>query len=234
MSIMRRIALSSMLPLREATVAPKVNVISSVMSVRWKGHSQYMNKKGAIQAAGMRKNKMKTLYSIRIFQAVQVFSQLSGVTLLLIKMHYFQASNEPDPKRNRALAKVLDEVLAENLGKDWFDNTCKRAMTKGADEGKEILVEVKGPAGTYAVIECVGKSLGAVFAEISGTLRRNLFVQDPGSARGIFERRGIVCVEGDGMDFDRAEELAIESGAEEVKEVSVLQFPRYQNGYQDS
>ena len=152
-------------------------------------------------------------------------------------MHCFQASNDPDPKRNRALAKVLDAVLAENLGKDWFDNTCKRAMTKGADEGKEILIEVKGPAGTYAVIECVGKSLGAVFAEISGTLRRNLFVQDPGSARGIFERRGIVCVEGGGdggMDFDRAEELAIESGAEEVKEVSVLQFPNYQNDYQDS
>ena len=151
-------------------------------------------------------------------------------------MHCFQASNDPDPKRNRALAKVLDAVLAENLEKSWFDNTCKRAMTKGADEGKEILVEVKGPAGTYAVIECVGKSFNLVFAEISGTLRRNLFVQDPGSARGIFERRGIVCVEGggDGMDFDKAEELAIESGAEEVKEVSVLQFQRYYNGYQDS
>merc|ERR1712117_950733 len=26
-------------------------------------------------------------------------------------------------------------------------------MTKGADEGKEIMVEGKGPAGTYAVIE---------------------------------------------------------------------------------
>ena len=85
MSIIRRIAFSSLLPLREATLAPKVYVMSSAMSVRWKGHSQYMNKKGAIKAAGMRRDKMKTLYSIRIFQAVQVFSLVSGVTLLLIK-----------------------------------------------------------------------------------------------------------------------------------------------------
>ena len=55
---------------------------------------------------------------------------------------------------------------------------------------------------------------------MSGILKRNLFVQEPGSAKGIFERRGVVCVDGgDGMDFDRAEELAIESGAEEVIEV---------------
>ena len=105
MSIMRRIAFSSMLPLREATLAPKVYVMSSAMSVRWKGHSQYMNKKGAIQAAGMRKNKMKTLYSIRIFQAVQVFSLFSGVTLLLIKcivlrpqMTLTPNATEPSPR----------------------------------------------------------------------------------------------------------------------------------------
>ena len=142
---------------------------------------------------------------------------------------FIQASNEPDPKRNRALAKVLEAVLAQQLGKEWFDSTVKRAMSKGADAGKEILIEVRGPAGMYGVIECVGKSAAAVFADesvrptISATLKKNLFVQMPGSAKGIFERRGIVCVEGggDGMDFDRAEELAIESGAEDVKEVNL-------------
>ena len=97
MSIIRRIAFSSLLPLREATLAPKVYVMSSAMSVRWKGHSQYMNKKGAIKAAGMRRDKMKTLYSIRIFQAVQVFSLLSGVTLLLIKCIVFRPRMIPTP-----------------------------------------------------------------------------------------------------------------------------------------
>merc|ERR1712038_172147 len=127
--------------------------------------------------------KLKALYSVHIFQAVQ-------------------ASNEPDPKRNRALAKVLEAVLAQQLGKEWFDSTVKRAMSKDADAGKEILIEVKGPAGMYGVIECVGKSAAAVFADesvrptISATLKKNLFVQMPGSAKGVFERRGIVCVEG--------------------------------------
>ena len=144
-------------------------------------------------------------------------------------MNFFQASKDPDPKRNRALAKVLEVVNAEQLGKEWFDSTVKRAMTKGVDAGKEILIEVKGPRGIYGVIECVGRSLQSVYAqnEISVSLRRNAFVQEQGSSKGVFERRGIVCVDGsDGMDFDRAEELAIESGAEEVKEVkSVRQMP---------
>ena len=145
-------------------------------------------------------------------------------------MNFFQASNDPDPKRNRALAKVLEVVNAEQLGKEWFDSTVKRAMTKGVDAGKEILIEVKGPRGIYGVIECVGRSLQSVYAqnEISVSLRRNAFVQEQGSSKGVFERRGLVCVDGgDGMDFDRAEELAIESGAEEVKEVkSVRQMPQ--------
>ena len=140
-----------------------------------------------------------------------------------MEMLFFQASNDPDPKRNRALAKVLEAVQSEQLGREWFDSTVKRAMGKDADAGKEILIEVKGPAGMYGVIECVGKSVAQVFAaetSMSGILKRNLFVQEPGSAKGIFERRGVVCVDGgDGMDFDRAEELAIESGAEEVIEV---------------
>jgi len=205
MFMVRRIALSAMLPLREVASAPKSAALSPTIAVRWKGHSQYANKKGAILAAGMKKNKLKTLYQVHIIQAVQ-------------------AKNEPDPKRNSALARVLEAVNAEQLGKEWFDAVVKKAMAKGVLHGdKELIVEVKGPAGLYGVIECVGKNVQSVCNNtIHGTLKKNMFVLMPGSAKGIFEKRGIVCVDGgDGMDFDRAEELAIESGAEEVTELDV-------------
>ena len=119
---------------------------------------------------------------------------------------------------------------AEQLGKEWFDAVVKKAMAKGVLHGdKELIVEVKGPAGLYGVIECVGKNVQSVCNNtIHGTLKKNMFVLMPGSAKGIFEKRGIVCVDGgDGMDFDRAEELAIESGAEEVTEVNIVpQMPK--------
>ena len=72
MYTMRRIALSSMQPLRGLALAQNSAALSPAIAVRWKGHSQYANKKGAILAAGMKKNKLKTLYQVHIIQAVQV------------------------------------------------------------------------------------------------------------------------------------------------------------------
>ena len=134
----------------------------------------------------------------------------------------FQTSNNPDPTRNRALARCLEAVLAEKLGKDFFDSVIKRSQDKGVSAGKQILINVQGPSGIYGIVEAVGKNEKFILHNgLASIFKKNLFVIAPkDSAKGIFEKRGIVCVEGgDAVDFDKAEELAIESGAEEVKEV---------------
>ena len=113
-------------------------------------------------------------------------------------------------------------MLAEKLGKDFFDAAIKRSRDKGVSAGKQILINIKGPSGIYGIVEAVGKNEQFIMHNgLAGILKKNLFVLAPNDiAKGIFDKRGVVCVEGgDAMNFDKAEELAIESGAEEVKEV---------------
>ena len=76
MSIIRRVALFSMQPWRELAFVPNLVAMSPAIAVRWKGHSQYANRKKDIMKSGMKTSKLKALYTVHIFQAVQVIRML--------------------------------------------------------------------------------------------------------------------------------------------------------------
>lgn len=123
-----------------------------------------------------------------------------------------------DPDGNLALRYALDRARAGNMPKDAIE----RAVKKGAGElgdviFHEILYEGYGPGGVAIMCEIVTDNKNRTAPEM-----RKLFsssggnLGNPGSVQFMFERKGLIALEG--QDFDAVFNVALEAGAEDVEE----------------
>ena len=123
-----------------------------------------------------------------------------------------------DPDGNLALRYAIDRARAGNMPKDAIE----RAVKKGAGElgdviFHEILYEGYGPGGVAIMCEIVTDNRNRTAPEM-----RKLFSSSggnlgtPGSVQFMFERKGLIALEG--QDFDEVFSVALEAGAEDVEE----------------
>jgi len=162
------------------------------------GHSkwaQIKRKKGATDA---RRGNLFT----KLARAIQVAARDGG----------------GDPAGNAALANAIQKAKEARMPKDNIE----RAIAKGtgADSGGEaieaVVYEGYGPAGVALLVEALtdnrnrtGSEVRHAFSKHGGSLG------EPGSVAWIFEKKGIVVVDGDRYSEDDLMP-AIDAGAEDV------------------
>jgi YebC/PmpR family DNA-binding regulatory protein len=162
------------------------------------GHSkwaQIKRKKGATDA---RRGNLFT----KLARAIQVAARDGG----------------GDPAGNAALANAIQKAKEARMPKDNIE----RAIAKGtgADSGGEaieaVVYEGYGPAGVALLVEALtdnrnrtGSEVRHAFSKHGGNLG------EPGSVAWIFEKKGIVVVDGDRYSEDDLMP-AIDAGAEDV------------------
>lgn len=94
------------------------------------------------------------------------------------------------------------------------------AVIKNAEKAKpasQHIFEVRGPGGYLLLIEVLTDNLSRTQQEVKRLLARNGAMLSDG-ARHNFNRRGVVLVPSQDVTTERALELAIEAGAEDVQE----------------
>jgi YebC/PmpR family DNA-binding regulatory protein len=169
------------------------------------GHSKWASirhKKSAVDA------KRGKIFS-RLIKEITVAARLGG----------------GDPEGNARLRVAIQAAKAQNMPKD----NIARAIKKGTGElagtsYEEYNYEAYGPGGVALMMNCLTDNRNRTIADIKHIFERhggNL--GEPGCVSWIFEKRGLVVFEKDSVEEEKLLDLALEAGAEDIKE-SETQF----------
>ncbi len=125
-----------------------------------------------------------------------------------------------DADGNPRLRTAIAAAKAENMPKD----NIARAVKKGTGEiegvsYEEANYEGYGPGGVAVLVDCLTDNKNRAVAEVKHQFERhggNL--GEPGCVAWIFEQKGLIVLEKGKVDEEQLLELAMEAGAEDVKE----------------
>lgn len=126
-----------------------------------------------------------------------------------------------DPTMNVRLGLAIDKSKAANMPKDSIERAVKRGTGEDKEGAKfeEILYEGYAPNGVALMIECVTENRNRTVAELRHILTRSGgSMGDPGSVSWQFDRLTYFAISSEGNDFDQIFELAVEAGADDIKQ----------------
>jgi len=164
------------------------------------GHSKWhsiKHRKGAVDA---RRGKVFT----KLIKEITVATRLSG----------------KDPDSNPRLRTAIAAARAENMPKENIDRAVKKGT--GELEGtyyEEVTYEGYGPGGVAVLVEVLTDNRNRAVADV-----RHLFERHGGGlgAAGcvswMFVQKGLIVFRKDQVDEERLFEVALDAGAEDIKE----------------
>lgn len=165
------------------------------------GHSKWntiKRKKGAVDA---KRGKVFT----KLIKEITLAARLGG----------------SDQEGNARLRQAIMAAKDENMPKENIDRAVKKGV--GGSEGsagyEEVVYEGYGPGGAAVLVEVVTDNKNRTVAEI-----RHIFSKhggnlgENGCVSWIFEKKGSLLFDKKGVNEDDLMELALDSGAEDVRE----------------
>jgi len=124
-----------------------------------------------------------------------------------------------DPEGNARLRKAILDAKAGNMPNDTIDRAIRRGT--GEEEGvnyEEITYEGYGPGGVALLIESMTDNRNRTVAEIRHIFSKNGGnLGESGSVGWMFEKKGYIVVEKAAKSEDELFELAIEAGADDLR-----------------
>lgn len=124
-----------------------------------------------------------------------------------------------DPEANPRLRSAMYTARSSNMPND----TIERAIKKGTgDDGGAVFEEINyegyGPGGVAILVECQTDNKNRTTAEVRHVFNKfNGNLGANGCVSYIFDRKGVITIDGEECDHDTAVEAAIEAGAEDVE-----------------
>lgn len=124
-----------------------------------------------------------------------------------------------DPNHNLSLRYTIDEAKAVNMPKDTITNAIKKGTGEiGAENYEAATYEGYGPGGVAIIIEALTNNrsrtapdLRMIFDKNGGNLGLS------GSVAFQFKKLGVITLKTDAMDEDTLMELALDAGADDVR-----------------
>jgi YebC/PmpR family DNA-binding regulatory protein len=164
------------------------------------GHSKWSSIKHKKGAADAKRGKLFT----KLARAITVAARDGG----------------PDPEGNPALATAVQKARDASMPKDNIQRAIDRGSGVGADADaiESILFEGYGPGGAAILVEALTDNRNRASADVRHAFTKHHgSLGEPGSVAWIFEKRGVVVVDGERYDEDDLI-VAIDAGAEDVRE----------------
>ena len=122
---------------------------------------------------------------------------------------------------NFRLALAIEKARAGNMPKENIERAIKRGTGDDKDGAvfEEITYEGFGPHGVALMLECVTDNRNRAVAEIRHLLSRSGGnMAEAGAVGWQFSRNSYFSFPASQLNFDKAFELAVEAGAEDVQE----------------
>jgi YebC/PmpR family DNA-binding regulatory protein len=164
------------------------------------GHSKWSSIKHKKGAADAKRGKIFS----KLIKEITVASRLGG----------------GDPDGNPRLRSAISAAKAENMPKDNIERAIKKGT--GELEGvsyEEASYEGYGPGGVAVLVDCLTDNRNRAVADVKHLFERNGgTLGEPGCVAWMFEQKGLIVFDMDKVDEEQLLELALEAGAEDVKE----------------
>ncbi|MFS1076094.1 YebC/PmpR family DNA-binding transcriptional regulator [Enterococcus faecium] len=165
------------------------------------GHSKWHNIQGRKNAQDAKRGK--------------VFQKLSREIYMAAK------AGGPDPSMNPALRLVVDKAKAANMPNDNVERAIKKA-TSAVDETNydEITYEGYGLGGVGILVHALTDNRNRTATNVRVAFTRNGgSLGETGSVSYLFDRKGYIAIERDGLTVDEETmfEDVLEAGAEDLQ-----------------
>ena len=164
------------------------------------GHSKWATIKRKKGAADAKRGKIFT----KLIREIATAARLGG----------------PDPGANPRLRLVIDKARAANMPKDNIERAIKKGSGGGEGESfEQVVYEGYGPAGVAVLLETLTDNRNRTVGEIRHAFTRyggNL--GQSGCVSHLFEKKGLIELDRNGLDLDRLYEVGLEAGADDVVE----------------
>jgi YebC/PmpR family DNA-binding regulatory protein len=162
------------------------------------GHSKWSNIKHKKAAADAKRGKVFT----KLIRELTVAARLGG-----------------DPNTNPRLRMAISAAMNQNMPKDTIERAIKRGTGEiGGEELHEIIYEGYGPGGSAVLVEVLTDNKNRTVSDI-----RRIFTKyggnlgESGCVAWTFEKKGRISFEKGKVDEDKLFEVALEAGADDVK-----------------
>jgi len=126
----------------------------------------------------------------------------------------------PDPDGNPRLRQAIQRAREAAMPADTIERAIKRA-TGGTDSGalEEVVYEGYGPGGAAILVQALTDNRNRAVAEIrSAFTRAGGSLGESGCVAWLCEPRGVIAIERNNRDPDELGLLAIDAGAEDVRD----------------
>ena len=141
----------------------------------------------------------------------KIFTKIGREIAVIVK------AGGPNPQENSKLKDAIAKAKANNVPNDNIERIIKKAAGEtGGNEYEDLIYEGYGPCGVAVVVETLtdnrNRTAGEMrhyFDKCGGNLGQS------GSVMFMFERKGIIAIEGEGLDEDTVMEAALEAGTED-------------------
>ena len=163
------------------------------------GHSKWSSIKHKKGAADAKRGKL--------------FSKLSRAIIVAAK------EGGADPAGNLALQNAIEKARSYSMPKDNIEWAIARGSGQDADASafETIVYEGYGPGGVAVIVEALTDNRNRTASEVRHVFAKNDGnLGESGSVAWLFERRGVVLVEGS-ADEDELTLAAAEGGADDVQ-----------------
>ena len=129
------------------------------------------------------------------------------------------AKNGGDPRDNLNLRYTIDEAKAANMPRDTIEKAIKKGTGElGAENYENVTYEAYAPGGVAMIIEGLSNNPSRTAPDLRSILEKaggNLATR--GAVAFQFTKQGVITIKADAVDEDRLMEIALDAGAEDVK-----------------
>ncbi len=163
------------------------------------GHSKWSSIKHKKGAADAKRGKL--------------FSKLSRAIIVAAK------EGGGDPSGNLALQNAIEKAKSYSMPKDNIDRAIAKGSGADADASafETVVYEGFGPSGVAVIVEALTDNRNRTASDVRHTFSKNDGnLGGSGAVAWLFERRGVVLVDAEGVDEDDLTLAAAEGGAEDV------------------
>jgi YebC/PmpR family DNA-binding regulatory protein len=164
------------------------------------GHSKWSSIKHKKGAADAKRGKTFT----KLIKEITVAARMGG----------------GDLTGNPRLRSAVDAAKAANMPKDNIERGIKKGT--GELEGvsyEEMSYEGYGPGGVAVLVECLTDKKNRTVADVKYLFERNGgSLGEPGCVSWMFEKKGLIVIDKESVDEESLIELALNSGAEDVRD----------------
>ena len=145
-------------------------------------------------------------------QRAKIFTKIAREIVVAVK------SGGPDPDNNSSLKDAIAKGRAANMPNDNINRTIKKAA--GSNDGEDyetITYEGYGPNGVAVIVETLTDNRNRTAADV-----RHFFdkfggnLGTTGCVSFMFDQKGVIIIENDGIDEDEITMSALEAGADDI------------------